>query len=923
MHAASRRRSLRAAPSAMNAWIAAFVAALLVAACGGGGGSSTPAGDGGGTPPFDAATGAGDATANDVAYADGGDVGATCGDGVCAASEGCAVCAADCGACGPTPQPGELVVTEIMYDPTAVSDASGEWFELHNPSADTAYHLGECAIRIGADGADQAIGDLTVEPGAWLVLARRATENGGLAPAFVFSAGSLSNSGDTVAILCGPAASRWIVDAVAYAVDGGWPTARGASLSLSAGALSASANDEPAAWCVAAAPYGDGDRGTPGEANPTCAPPSVCDDGTCADDETCEGCPLDCGACGGCGNGTCEPEESCEGCPVDCQACPGCGDTDCGTDETCASCPADCGACGPTPGAGDLVITEILYDPAAVSDTRGEWFEVHNPGATDFALDGCVVAFGPPGDSATRVVTGVTLPAGGWQVFARNAEDNGGLPPGVHAYGGLSLANGGDTVTLSCGPAGAQVIVDTVAYGVDEPWPTGSGKALSLSAGALTAAANDAATAWCLATTPYGAGDLGTPGAPNPACPVGPVCGDLSCDPGETCGACPADCDPCAPTPAAGDLVVSEIHYDPSAVSDTAGEWFEMHNPGAEPRTLDGCVIEIGAVGAGSTRVVSGVTIPPGGWQVFARSATDNGGLPAGVFAYGGLSLGNSGDTVTLHCGPADARVVVDTVTYGTAAPWPKQAGASLNLSASSITATANDDGSAWCLANVAYGAGDLGTPGGPNRDCAGATGCGDETCDAGESCVSCPGDCGPCGPRARAGDLVITEVMQNPAAVSDANGEWFELFNPSDTLTYDLAGCVLSDRGGDRHVLAAPVGIGPRVHMVFAASAAPGFEPHYVWTGSFSLGNGADQIVLTCDDIEVDVVAWDGGPTFPSPSGASMSLDPFFYWSEPGADAVVYNDDGEAWCAAPDGFFFESGDRGTPGSPNPDCPLP
>ena len=34
--------------------------------------------------------------------------------------------------------------------------------------------------------------------------------------------------------------------------------------------------------------------------------------------------------------------------------------------------------------------------------------------------------------------------------------------------------------------------------------------------------------------------------------------------------------------------------------------------------------------------------------------------------------------------------------------------------------------------------------------------------------------------PVAYAQDVVINEIMQNPAAVSDSAGEWFEVFNPT-----------------------------------------------------------------------------------------------------------------------------------------------
>ncbi|MFH2063015.1 MAG: hypothetical protein ABIJ46_02560 [bacterium] len=69
----------------------------------------------------------------------------------------------------------------------------------------------------------------------------------------------------------------------------------------------------------------------------TCLPPepAFCGDGTCDDDESCGGCPDDCGCGDGrscidgacvvdpvCGDGECNGEEACDTCPDDCDPCP-------------------------------------------------------------------------------------------------------------------------------------------------------------------------------------------------------------------------------------------------------------------------------------------------------------------------------------------------------------------------------------------------------------------------------------------------------------------------------------------------------------------------------------------------------------------------------------------------------------------------
>lgn len=49
-----------------------------------------------------------------------------------------------------------------------------------------------------------------------------------------------------------------------------------------------------------------------------------------------------------CGDGLCDPnEETCDTCPEDCGACPVCGDGSCDDNENCGSCPGDCGECAP------------------------------------------------------------------------------------------------------------------------------------------------------------------------------------------------------------------------------------------------------------------------------------------------------------------------------------------------------------------------------------------------------------------------------------------------------------------------------------------------------------------------------------------------------------------------------------------------
>ena len=85
--------------------------------------------------------------------------------------------------------------------------------------------------------------------------------------------------------------------------------------------------------------------------NEPCEPPvEFCGDGFCSFDvgESCEVCDLDCTCQGECGDGNCADGETCEDCPSDCGECPPyCGDGKCMADigEDCETCKEDCGEC--------------------------------------------------------------------------------------------------------------------------------------------------------------------------------------------------------------------------------------------------------------------------------------------------------------------------------------------------------------------------------------------------------------------------------------------------------------------------------------------------------------------------------------------------------------------------------------------------
>jgi hypothetical protein len=114
-------------------------------------------------------------------------------------------------------------------------------------------------------------------------------------------------------------------------------------------------------------------------------------------------------------------------------------------------------------------------------------------------------------------------------------------------------------------------------------------------------------------------------------------------------------------------------------------------------------------------------------------------------------------------------------------------------------------------------------------------------------------------GFAATVSDLLITEVMVNPAALSDSQGEWFELFNPTDEQI-NLLGIDLGDDGSNRHRFDSDLLILPGEFLTLARGADPGFTPDYVYA-NFTLSNGSDEIVLR--EGLVELLRLDYGPGF------------------------------------------------------------
>jgi cysteine-rich repeat protein len=248
------------------------------------------------------------------------------------------------------------------------------------------------------------------------------------------------------------------------------------------------------------------------------------DDGDdCTDDECSSGSCAHPAAPVVCGDGNICPVETCDdGLPP--------ADFD-GCDATCQieagyACPNEPSDCELTPVvAGDIVITEIMKNPAEEFDWDGEWFEVYNPTGMDFELFGLEVS--DLGTNSFTIDSSVIVSAGGYAVFSNNGDfgSNGGVIVDYEYPGSFALANGDDEIVIT--NLNGPTIIDEVDY-TDAAFPDTEGYSLSLEPGVEDdSVLNDNGDYWCDGSSVINASDFGTPGAQNDSCNIERSCLDI------------------------------------------------------------------------------------------------------------------------------------------------------------------------------------------------------------------------------------------------------------------------------------------------------------------------------------------------------------------------------------------------------------
>ncbi|HST59481.1 MAG TPA: lamin tail domain-containing protein, partial [Longimicrobium sp.] len=285
-------------------------------------------------------------------------------------------------------------------------------------------------------------------------------------------------------------------------------------------------------------------------------------------------------------------------------------------------------------------------------------------------------------------------------------------------------------------------------------------------------------------------------------------------------------------------LVINEIMPNPAGVADELGEWFEVHNTGTAPIDLQN--YRIGSNNDAVHVINQSVVVPAGGYAVLARNgdAAVNGGVTANYsYAHQTFNLNNSATDWLALRNPDGATL--DSVSWGTVSPPNGASRGVIDPAADNLVMS----GTNWSTQTAVYGLGDKGTPGAANNG----------------SGTTPP----PPPPPATTGDVVINEVLADPRAVLDANGEWFEVHNRG-TSAVNLQGWTIASQGDAAHVISQSVVIAAGGFAVLGRDSSTatngGVTLRYVYAGTstLNLGNSTDWLALRDGTgATVDSVTW------------------------------------------------------------------
>ena len=648
-----------------------------------------------------------------------------------------------------------------------------------------------------------------------------------------------------------------------------------------------------------------------------------CDDGEDNSDTEADACRTTCESAN-CGDGVIDGAESCDGSELGGETCES-QSFSYGVLACRANCGFDTSGCVSmdAPGAGDLVITELMVDPGNLDDSEGEWIEIYNPSATEsYLLRDCVLS--DNGGESHTIADILIINPDQSMVLGRSDTAIPGGPD--YVYSSFILTNTEDEVILTC--AGTEV--DRVEYDAEFNLQTGVSFQLDYN---LYSGDNNDVASWCHSTEAFLV-DLGSPGELNTTCP-GTSCGNSSLDALEICDGTILDGQDCNSLGFAGGTLgcaADCLDFDTTQCLGAVCSDGVVDSPEqCDGDNLDGQTCEsLGFAGGTLACNVNCLGFDTSGCSNCGNSSIDGGETCDGSALDGETCVSQGYGAGNLTC-------LADCSDYDFSLCDPCGNG----VQETGETCDGSDLAGSTCTSEGFLGGGTLDCSATCDafdysncNACGDGTVQGDEVCDLtdlnGQTCTSigmgfsggtlgCSVDCdgfdtSNCTsvPVPGAGELVITEFMPNPDGVSDSAGEYVELYNPSTTVTYELMGCMLSDNGTD-HTISSSVLVAPQSYVVLAASDAPGFDEDYSYGGSPGFNNSsADSVILTCSEVVAQI---DYTTSWPFGTGSSAQMNPSAMGTSGQYDVVN-------WCTSYNTTVIDNGDAGTPGQVNDTCPT-
>ena len=178
---------------------------------------------------------------------------------------------------------GQILINEVMYDPSVSGDVNAEWFELYNSGTDRVdvhgWKIKDDTSTSETHTISTTEGLLWIASKGFLVLGRNSdkSQNGGVTVDYVYSTVSLSNSADGLILTNGTDVEQ---DTVIWGSANSFPDpSNSASIALKGAAGTPGVdpsgntldNSMGSNWCISTKPIKGGvDAGTPGGENSDC-----------------------------------------------------------------------------------------------------------------------------------------------------------------------------------------------------------------------------------------------------------------------------------------------------------------------------------------------------------------------------------------------------------------------------------------------------------------------------------------------------------------------------------------------------------------------------------------------------------------------------------------------------------------------------